>query len=177
MGLKGERKWENLTQSTFWWDKVWPWTTFWSNSSEGAATYTVPWIFNSEDAETDGKSDLVQSFPWGWYWLQDGAAKMAFLDLLVVLSICSFSTWGLWGKELLDCFPVNFHSIPIYYFSFPDAVIYISHRATSHVFDSIKQNKHHNPPTKLKIKTCHLSRGPGGILTSADLFLRFEKFK
>lgn len=37
--------------------------------------------------------------------------------------MCSFSTWRLWGKELLDCFPFNFHSIPVYSFFFRDVVI------------------------------------------------------
>lgn len=66
--------------------------------------------------------------------------------------MCSFSTWGLWGKELLDCFPLNFHSIPVYSFFFPDVVIYILHRAPSHLFDSIVKKTQTNKNPKQKTK-------------------------
>lgn len=100
-GPEGEgdmgRSWDS-TLSRFWWDKIRPWTTFWSNSSEGTATYTVPLIYNSEDAETAGKGDLVPS-PRLVLAARWSSKDGFFLDLLVRFLCVHFLLGGCEGRS------------------------------------------------------------------------------
>lgn len=69
---------------------------------------------------------------------------------------------------MLHCFLQNFLLCSCLFLFFSYVVILILHRAPSHLFDSVNQNKQthkikQHPQTRLKIKTCLLSREPGGI--------------